>query len=451
MDHIKPREALFGGRTNSAYLYYEAKPSEEIKYADICSLYPYVNKYKEYPIGHPTLITQESIGDDIREYRGLIKCKVLPPQGLWMPVLPVHCNKKMVFPLCRTCAELECQTCSHTIDQRALVGVWTSVELHKALDLGYTLLETYHVWHWDDWSSEVYQHYINKFLKMKQEASGYPDYVKTVEQQEKFKRDYFEAEGIVLEHVEKNPGKRAFAKTMLNCLWGKNAQNNILPKTEYIDKPDRYFELLRDPSVKVRYVDMFDHDEFMLVNYINQSDQFEPHVSANVPTSAFVTAYARLELYSALEKLEDRVLYFDTDSCIYVYKEGKYNIPIVESRLGKWTDEVPNGKIVKFVGLGPKNYGYEYIENGERKTTCKVKGITLDYNTSHKVNFDSMVECVHDRENFSRVIEYPSRIKRNRDRRVISETQTKTFRSVYTKRVVLPGSYKTVPYGYVRV
>ena len=186
MDHIKPREALFGGRTNSVYLYYQAKPNEEIKYADICSLYPYVNKYKEYPIGHPTLITQESIGDNIREYRGLIKCKVLPPQGLWMPVLPVHCNKKMVFPLCRTCAEQECQTCSHTLDQRALVGVWTTVELHKALDLGYKLLETYHVWHWDDWSSEVYQHYINKFLKIKQEASGYPDYVKTVEQQEKF-------------------------------------------------------------------------------------------------------------------------------------------------------------------------------------------------------------------------------------------------------------------------
>lgn len=450
MDEIKPRDALFGGRTNAVRLYYEiTSEDEEIKYADICSLYPFVNKYKEYPIGHPRLITQEAIDQsNVRQYRGLIKCQVLPPQDLWMPVLPVHCNNKNVFSLCRTCAEQECHICTHTETERALIGTWTSVELHKAQDKGYKILTVYHVWHWDEWSNEVYRRYIDKYLKMKQEASGYPSWVQTPEDKQKFKEDYFKAEGIQLDHIEKNPGRRAFAKTMLNCLWGKNAQNNVLRKTEYMDSVERYNQLLTDPMVTVSYVDVFEHDEFVLINYTNESDTFEPHASSNVVTASFVTAYARLELYSALEQLGERVLYFDTDSCMYIYKPGEYNIPIVDSRLGHWTDEVPDGKITKFVGLGPKNYGYEYTENGKRHTTCKVKGITLDYDTSQKVNFDSMVECVHDRDSYSLVIDYPSRIKRHRNRVVTSENQTKTFRSVYTKRVVID-DYKTVPYGYL--
>jgi len=58
-----------------------------------------------------------------------------------------------------------------------------------------------------------------------------------------------------------------------------------------------------------------------------------------------------------------------------------------------------------------------------------------------------MVECVRDRDNFSKVVAYDSRIKRHRDLRVTSDNQTKTFRSVYTKRVVVE-EYKTIPFGY---
>ena len=67
----------------------------------------------------------------------------------------------------------------------------------------------------------------NLLLKMKQEASGYPDWVKTEEDKNQFKQEYFNVEGIVLENVEKNPGKRAYAKTMLNCLWGKIGRAHV--------------------------------------------------------------------------------------------------------------------------------------------------------------------------------------------------------------------------------
>jgi len=39
-----PRHAFFGGRTGAVALYAKAKPNEEIRYVDVTSLYPWVNK-----------------------------------------------------------------------------------------------------------------------------------------------------------------------------------------------------------------------------------------------------------------------------------------------------------------------------------------------------------------------------------------------------------------------
>ena len=39
--------------------------------------------------------------------------------------------------------------------------------------------------------------------------------------------------------------------------------------------------------------------------------------------AVFTTCHARLKLYSYLKKLGDQVLYYDTDSVIYKWKEGQ--------------------------------------------------------------------------------------------------------------------------------
>ena len=41
---LKPRDALFGGRTNAATLYYQCIEHEKINYFDFTYLYPYVQK-----------------------------------------------------------------------------------------------------------------------------------------------------------------------------------------------------------------------------------------------------------------------------------------------------------------------------------------------------------------------------------------------------------------------
>ena len=62
---LNPRDSFFGGRTNGVRLHCVAAAGEEIRYVDINSLYPYVNKTKTYPVGHPEILvnpTNQDIG-----------------------------------------------------------------------------------------------------------------------------------------------------------------------------------------------------------------------------------------------------------------------------------------------------------------------------------------------------------------------------------------------------
>ena len=55
--------------------------------------------------------------------------------------------------------------------------------------------------------------------------------------------------------------------------------------------------------------------------------------------AAFCTSWARLKLWSVMQKLHDRVLYHDTDSIIFSVKEGEY-IPNLGEYLGQLRNEL---------------------------------------------------------------------------------------------------------------
>ena len=56
VEPLNPRDAFFGGRTNCSKLLYTFKIEEQGRYYDYVSLYPTVQYYKSYPIGHPIKI-----------------------------------------------------------------------------------------------------------------------------------------------------------------------------------------------------------------------------------------------------------------------------------------------------------------------------------------------------------------------------------------------------------
>ena len=78
-----------------------------------------------------------------------------------------------MFPLCRTCDKtLQKTPCKHREEERTLSGTWCSIEIDKALEIGYRVVRIIEVWHFPQKSSTLFTGYIDTFLKIKQEASG---------------------------------------------------------------------------------------------------------------------------------------------------------------------------------------------------------------------------------------------------------------------------------------
>lgn len=68
-----------------------------------------------------------------------------------------------------------------------------------------------------------YFSYINKFLRLKQQADGWPSKSKTAAEKEQYLCEYEEKEKIKLDpdKIAKNPGLRTISKLCLNSFWGK--------------------------------------------------------------------------------------------------------------------------------------------------------------------------------------------------------------------------------------
>ena len=319
---VKPlheRDGMFGGRTNAVELYDMANPvtGKIIEYKDVTSLYPFVNKTGWYPVGHP--IIQMSDFMPVADVFGMVKCKVLPLRGLYIPLLPAKMCGKLMFPLCRTYAEgLLQKKCTHSDEERAKIGVWYTLELHKALELGYVIVQVYEIWHREEKSNELFSEYVNCFAKKKQEASGWPSDCTSEESKEAYVHEYFEHEGMELdpEVVEYNPGVRSLAKLMLNSFWGKFSQNPVKDKSMYCMDTSDLYKLLFGNKVEVKNVTSFNEDVAYAV-YTEWEEFVQQLQNANVTIGGFTMSQARLHLYTYLEQLGERVLYFDTDCHLY--------------------------------------------------------------------------------------------------------------------------------------
>ena len=224
---LEPREAFFGGRTGAVSLHAVAGEGEEIRYVDITSLYPWVNKNCTYPIGHPTIITQPT-DQSLYTYFGIATVDILPPPGLFHPLLPVRSGHKLTFPLCRACVQTEqaqpmltrTRYCTHSDADRTLRGTWCTPELVKAIEKGYTLIKIHEVWHFPEHQRRkgLFANYVNNWLKVKQESAGWPAWCQTLQQKRDYILRYKQQEGIRLDiaSIAKNPGRKATAKLMLN-------------------------------------------------------------------------------------------------------------------------------------------------------------------------------------------------------------------------------------------
>ena len=421
------------------------------------SLYPFVQKTCRYPIGAPEIITE--INDcDIQKFIGLIHCIVLPPKKLRFPILPARIDGKLLFVLCNECGmKKQKEECMHSDKIRYLEGTWVTEEVKLALKYGYKIIKIYSVWHWNQTemydettkSGGLFTGYVNAFLKVKQENSGYPDWCLTDNDKEKYVNDYEENEGIKLDpsKIQFNEGLRSISKLLLNSMWGRYClQTNKVKYAMISTLKELYSYLLNDRYI-VQTIHFLNESKAQ-VFFSEKEELHQGGKDSNVVLGAFVTCYGRMVLYEELYKLDNRILYYDTDSIIFLSKDEACYEPQLGDYLGKFTSEVKikdGNHIIEYVLAGPKNYAYK-LDSG--KTFCKIKGFSVNYIASKSLNFDSMKDLVLSKNSERRIpVEQNIFIKSKEEWTIGSENVQKIYRQVYDKRI-LNENFETLPFGY---
>ena len=227
---------------------------------------------------------------------------------------------------------------------------------------------------------------------------------------------------------------------------GKFAQRSNLTQKQIVYEVKDLYALYDEHVVLDAH---FVNDDALEVRFRKEEEFEDPNNKVNVLIAAYTTAYARLKLYDLLDLLQDRVLYYDTDSVIYVHKPGEPDPPLGDY-LGDLTNELEGDDyITSFVSAGPKNYAYQ-TKNG--KSVTKIRGFTRDYATSTILNYDMMKEFVYlhvdsEEESEKVTVTRDNIVRDSKKKKLYTKKQKKDYRVVYNKRVVKE-NYETVPYGY---
>jgi hypothetical protein len=302
--------------------------------------------------------------------------------------------------------------------------------------------------------------YINTFLKLKAEASGYPSWVRTPKDEDSYINAFVASEGILLDrsNIRPNAAKRALAKLCLNSMWGKLTESNHRTMTELISNPQELYKFLATPGIEVVNL-LFASDHVVWISWKYAAEGEIPNLPhTNEVIGTYVTAGARIHLYAYLDKLQERAIYTDTDSVIFIQNDAEP--PLIEcgDKLGSMTNELQPGEFIEeFVSGGPKNYAYRVVCGGTdaSKTVCKVRGITLNYSASLLVNFDVIRDMILKTGGPSPAVvtvHADKKIKRKRGKdgrvQILSEAEDKIYRVSFFKRRRLHDN-NSVPFGYI--
>ena len=237
------RSGYYGGRTEVFKTYYK-NDDIPLNCYDVNSLYPYVMSNFKFPVGEYT-ISREPITE---EY--ISKIEFYCPKDLNIPLLPVHYNKKLIFP-----------TGYGT-------GVYTRHEIEKAKQLGYKIkyIKTYN---FKD-SDYLFKDYVDYWYNIKKNSKG---------------------------------SKRNLSKLMLNSLYGKFGTR--ADRERYIINPNKEW-------IRKNYNDWNLNDFEKFEVWSNKFKFVAPYV--NLPIILYITSLSRLRLYEYIEKCEGDIYYCDTDS-----------------------------------------------------------------------------------------------------------------------------------------
>jgi len=173
---------------------------------------------------------------------GLIKCSIIPQRSCITP----SSLSDAIINSCVACVERAFSLPQVRDEDHALNGTWVMDDMRWTVEKGYWILELYEVYQYqvtqyDPKTGEggIFVDYINKFLKLKTEASGYPGWVHSPTDGDRYVDAFWQSEGIRLykEAIRQNAAKRGLAKHCLKSKWGKLTEKNDRTMTKIIKEP----------------------------------------------------------------------------------------------------------------------------------------------------------------------------------------------------------------------
>ena len=87
--------------------------------------------------------------------------------------------------------------CPHTEEQRQITGTWCTPELQEAVRQKYKIIHIHEVWHFPEKQQKpgLFKEYVDTWLKIKEEASGWPAHAENdPEEQQKHLDNYYAKE-----------------------------------------------------------------------------------------------------------------------------------------------------------------------------------------------------------------------------------------------------------------
>ncbi len=129
---------------------------------------------------------------------------------------------------------------------------------------------------------------------------------------------------------------------------------------EFINEQHEWNRILNNNRYDIHNLYFEPHKKTIQVTYSEHEALHVGNNKTNVIMSGFVTTYGRLALYEALELLDWRVLYFDTDSVYFISKPNYVDLPLGDF-LGQFTNELDKEDgdyLDEFSSIGPKTLGW---------------------------------------------------------------------------------------------
>ncbi len=392
---LDPREAYKGGKVEVFKLVHDAP----LQMCDFVSEYPTTllgNSYDPlsvddpskklswpFPVGIPEILVSPPNFKYDEGLAGIIKCKILPPKGLYAPFLSyrVYSSLKdyeVMYGLCKECMNFRTWPCTHTDEERAFTGTWTLAEMDHAFSIGYKLVSIREMWIYPTARTDIFREFITPFMaeKILSKKDG------LVGEDESFTlkgvkvQEYLESLTGHSYHpnaFSNAPARRTVAKLAQNSFTGKWGEIEVHRSSKvFNDKTMKdLWKLFGNSDVTMRYASIIDEGTKLIVaEYEMRSLASRTARKKNDVIVAYITAYGRIMLSRLEQKLGRALIYEDTDSAFHSMLE----VPAYIDGFRTGDLELELKEATNWVSLGRK--WYTYTKPGAAQIS-KLKGFTL--------------------------------------------------------------------------